>query len=528
MTTHSDDHDFDQFRGKLDHPVAPSQAFTTSLKARVTHAPEREVPESVQSPLTFPVDTVSIPTGAEPIVEESWRAPRWMRAFEAAVASLLILSMITASVALRQPTALWDLAFQPAPQKQSLEINFGGDPGRTWNLGDVEPETGGYRIDPNIPVGDMQFGQVGYSRLLVDDSFLFSAGPDQSAGNLVRYDLARSETVWTSSAIAEGPLASDGERIFTFQTRSETPTESVTLIAIDFETGDVVWEGPELVSMPDSFSSLVLSNSTVFATDYLGNVLALNSDDGSLIWQYPDAFATPPPATEVPIGGEVSALTPEIVANDESVFVGLPGKSVLKLDRETGANQGSIDLLGDYGKDVVFSTIQVREDRLVVAAVHDEQKRDQNDIFGDFPANILIFNAGSLELQTRTDLQNYGGNIVLTDDAAFVPTSMEPDGMAHVYRLDFATGELGEPLLGIQSPRGMLLSASGSVLMVTGYPSYIGFFDLDSGDLINAFELETPILETPFNQQVQMWKSNPIVITALGGIYVVMDDPPGP
>lgn len=525
MTSHNDDHDFKQFTGRFNQPVAPSPTFTANLQSRLDIA---AAPSTSSQPLAIPVQVVPpvnvVETPDRSKDGEPWHAPRWMRTLEAAVAMLLVLSLAGASVYFRQPGAIYDLAFQPAQETQSRAVNVGGDPGRTWNLGDVEPETGGYRIDPNIPVADMQFGQVGYSRLLIDDSFVFSAGPDISEGNLVRYDLERSEQVWTSSAIAAGPLAGDGELIFAFQPTASAATDSATLIAIDFDTGDVVWEGPELVSKPNSSSSLVLSNGTVFATDYVGNVVAVNGDDGSLVWQFPETL-TVPPATEDSDADGVPYLAAEIVANDDSIFVGLPSKTVLKLDRETGADLGSIDLLDNYGEDIVFTTIQVRAHRLVVAAVHAEQKDDQGEIFGYFPTNVLVFDAESLHLQTRTDLRNYGGNIVLTHDAAFVPISMEPDGMSNVYRLDFATGELGEPLLGIQSTRGMLLSVSGNVLMVTGYPSSIEFFDLDSGDLINGFELDIPILETPFNQQVHMWKSNPIVITGLGEVYVIEDEP---
>jgi outer membrane protein assembly factor BamB len=443
-------------------------------------------------------------------------------AVEAAVAVLVVISLVAASVHFRQPEALFELGFQPSP-----EINLGGDPGRTWNLGDVEPQTGGYRIDPSIPLADTQFGPLGYYRLLIDDSLVF-AGLDSSGGNLVRYDLEQSEKVWTSSAIVAGQLASEGDHIFAFQSDTLPATDSATLIAIDFETGDVVWEGPELAREPNSWSSLVLSNGAVFATDYLGNVVAVNSDDGSLIWQFPETFAEPP-AKEDSTAGELSSSTPEIVANDESVFIGLPAKAVLKLDRETGADLGSIDLLDKYGEDIAYSTVQVRAQRLVVTAVHAERMSDRDDMFGYFPTNVLVFDAESLHLQTRTDLRDYRSNVVLTEDAAFVATAMRPDGIANLYRLDFATGELGEPLPGAHTTRGMFLSVSGDVLMVTGYPTYIGFFDLDSGDPINGFELDSPILETPFEQPAQMWNSNPIVITTLGDIYVIEDEVlPGP
>ncbi len=534
MNSHADDHDFQQFIGRFDQAIALSPIFAASLRNRLMDVPLSIVTkaQAVAPPDVMP----SLHRGDNAVIVANapWAAPRWLGAVEAAVAVLVVISLVAASVHFRQPEALFELGFQPSPQ-----VNLGGDPGRTWNLGDVEPQTGGYRIDPDIPLADMQFGPVGYHRLLIDDSVVFAGSASSggnlvrylfegSGGNLVRYDLEQSETVWTSSAIVAGQLASDGDHIFSFQSDTSSTTESATLIAIDFETGDVVWEGPELDREPNSWSSLVLSNDVVFATDYLGNVVAVNSDDGSLIWRFPETFAEHP-AGEDATAGERTSSTPEIVANDESVFVGLPGQAVLKLDRETGADLGSIDLLDKYGEDIAYSTVQVRAQRLVVTAVHAEQKSDRDNMFGYFPTNVLVFDAETLRLQTRTDLRDYRSNIVLTDDAAFVATAMRPDGFANLYRLDFATGELGEPLPGAQTTRGMFLSVSGDVLMVTGYPTYIGFFDLDSGDPINGFELDSPILETPFEQPAQMWNSNPIVITTLGDIYVIEDEVlPGP
>ncbi len=522
MTNHVDDHDFRQVGGRFNQPVTPSPTFAADLRQRLSLAPE---------PTPVPVQPVAIqpaqPSPAARTMDDApWRPARWMRTLEAAVAVLLVVSLAGASLYFRQPAAVYDLAFQPA-DKAAAEFNFGGDSGRTWDLGDVEPETGRYRMDPSIPLVEMQFADVGYSRLLIDDSLVFSASSDSGDGNLMRYDLDQSERVWRSSfAIADSQLASDGSRIFAFRSDIWEATGTARLVAIDFETGEVAWEGPKLTNDPYSSSALVISNGTLFAIDHLGNVVAVNSDDGSVIWQYPETLITASNAapTEVPIGGEITSFTPEIVANEEAVFAGLPDRTVLKLDRESGAELGSIGLADSFGEDISYTTIQVRADRLVVAAVHAEQEPGPGDTFGTFPTNILVYDAASLELKAETALRNYGSNIVLTEEAAFFSTLMEPGSMSNVYRLDLATGELGEPLAGIQSPRGMFLSASGNTLMVTAYPSSIAFFDLDSGDLINSFDLEAPFLETPFGQPVQMCNSNPIVITGLGEVFVVTDE----
>lgn len=77
----------------------------------------------------------------------------------------------------------------------------------------------------------------------------------------------------------------------------------------------------------------------------------------------------------------------------------------------------------------------------------------------------------------------------------------------------------------------MTLSASGNVRMATGDPSTIAFFDIDThidtGALLDSVELGIKNVETLFEQPVEMWDDNPIVITGLGEVYVIEDDTSG-
>ncbi len=60
--------------------------------------------------------------------------------------------------------------------------------------------------------------------------------------------------------------------------------------------------------------------------------------------------------------------------------------------------------------------------------------------------------------------------------------------------------------------------------MATGDPSTVAFFDLDTGELFDTVELGITNMEMPFGQPVQMWGTNPIVITGLGEVYVIEDE----
>lgn len=110
-------------------------------------------------------------------------------------------------------------------------------------------------------------------------------------------------------------------------------------------------------------------------------------------------------------------------------------------------------------------------------------------------------------------------------DATFLPTAASVEDDASLHRVDLATGELSDPIEGVSARWDITLSASGNVMIATADPSTIAFLDVDTGELIDSVELGITNLETPFGQPVQMWGDNPIVITALGEVFVIVDDP---
>jgi len=525
MNTRNDDHDFKQFTGRLDEPVALSPSFAASLRSRVLDAtgssPDANpILMAMPSPKLLPV--IEAAARNRP-TDDVWKAPRWMRTIEAAVAALVVMSLLAVSAYFRQPEALFDVAFQPTPEAAQNEIDVGGDPGRTWVVGNVVPEMGGVRIDPTIQEFNSGLGTPDSEGVIVDDSYVY-AWAEVTSDALVRYDLNTHTRLWSTPLFMAGKLASDGELIFGMQSDRNSGTDWTTLTAVDLESGQIAWEGPELATRSISSSSLVVSGDRIFATDYLGNTVAVDKRDGSQLWQFPESFAAPP-ADEDSIGGPSFYAAPQLAANDEAVFLSRPSKAVLKLDRASGAELGSINLVDEYGADIFHSVIQVRESHLVVTALHAERVSGENDIRGYTPTTVLIFDASSLELQSRTELMDFRGNAVITADAIYLPANSEEDGEARLHRLDPETGELSDPIDGVAATWDMMLSASGNVLMATGDPSTIAFFDLGTGDLIGQVELGITNVETPFSGPIQLWGSNPIVITALGEVYVITDDP---
>ncbi len=525
MTNAHEDHDFRQFAGRFDQPVAPSPSFAAELRRRLDKTPN---PTAYATTIEHAAASLAaVPTGHSvgTTDELPWRAPRWMRAIEAAVAVLLVVSLAGASLYFRQPAAVYDLAFQPTTEPGPTEFNYGGNAGRTWVLGDVEPEMGGFRQDPDIDLGDGQFGGPNPSSILIDNSYFFTvSGLEED--QLIRYELDSHERAWTIPIYVTGSLASDGERIFAMRSDRMITTDSATLVAIDVETGEVAWEGPELANHFHTSSSMVLTGDTIFVTDYLGNVIAVNRDDGTLLWQYPETLAAPSVDEEfISIAGPQFYSNAQIAAHDTAIFLSRPSKAILSLDKETGEELGSINLVDDFGADIIASFIQIRDQQLVITALQAPRSEDLEAIRDFMPSSILLFDATTLELRFRTDTFDFRGSPLITPQSIYVPSAASVEDNATLHRLDPATGEFGEPIEGVSDRWDINLSASGNVLMATGDPSTIAFIDLETGALLESVELGITNVETPFGQPVQMWGANPIVITGLGEVYVVEDDP---
>ncbi len=523
MSNRDNEQDFTQLTGRFDQAAAPSPSFAAALRSLIPEAPgSRSVPYQIMpiAPASHSPGNDSI-AYREPVID-AWKAPRWMRTMETAVATVIVLSLLAVSVYFQQPEALFEFASQSTPEAAQQENDAGGDPGRTWVLGDVVPEMGPVRVDPTIQEFNDGRASPDSERLLVDDSYVYAWAADASDA-LVRYDLNTHARLWTAPLFMPGDLATDGAFVFGMQSSRKVTDDWATLTAVDLESGEIAWEGPELASRGISSSSLVVSDNSIFATDYLGNTVAVDKSDGSQIWQFPESF-TAPAADEDSIGGPAIYAAPQLAANEEAVFASRPSKAILKLDRASGAELGSINLVDEYGADIFHSVIQVRDNRLVVSAVHARRVSGENDIRGYTPTTVLIFDASSLELQSRTELQDYRGNAVLTEDAIYLATTSEEDGEARLHRLDPETGVLSDPIDGVSATWDISLSASGNVLMATGDPSTIVFFDLDTGKLIGQVELGITNVEIPFETPIQLWGNNPIVITGLGEVYVVTND----
>lgn len=165
--------------------------------------------------------------------------------------------------------------------------------------------------------GEMIWKQSGYFRsFCLGDSLLFAA----LEGHVRAYDLATGETIWDNQEAAEShwnthllyensslyvegrnlrvlnPITGEMSREFEAQTVPgqtgiynsilyTTDYDNNMLIAIDGQTGAMRWSRTYWPAR-DDFNAFALVDGVLYIPDREGNVLAVDSDDGTLLWQY--------------------------------------------------------------------------------------------------------------------------------------------------------------------------------------------------------------------------------------------------
>ncbi|MFB9812147.1 outer membrane protein assembly factor BamB family protein [Haloarcula sebkhae] len=141
-------------------------------------------------------------------------------------------------------------------------------------------------------------------------------GPDRTSA----FDTTDGTRRWSSPGRLLGdPPAHYGDSLYV---REETDSGEPTLAAIDESTGDSSWQYREGKATEDGFNvtGAVERDGTVYATEFGGRLVALQSADGTEQWRYPTADDT---------------RGPPVVAND-TVCVPVGKTTVHAVDRIAG------------------------------------------------------------------------------------------------------------------------------------------------------------------------------------------------
>lgn len=211
--------------------------------------------------------------------------------------------------------------------------------------------------------GETVWEQGGYFRsFCLGDGLLFAA----LEGHVRAYDLATGEQIWDNQQAAEShwnarllyenaslyvegrnlrvlnPITGEMSREFEAQTapgqtsiyRSilyTTDYDHNMLIAIDGQTGDVRWSRTYRPAR-DDFNAFTLVDGVLYIPDREGNVLAVDSDDGTLLWQYQDS-------------PRVQVLSNVVVFGD-TVYAVFSDNTLRGIDARTGQEIGRLQAAG--------------------------------------------------------------------------------------------------------------------------------------------------------------------------------------
>lgn len=515
----SDDRDFQQFAGVFDRPIAPAPTFAESLRRQVAQSP---APARADRQ---PANARLVATGAAVTTFVDRRPRRIGFSILEIAAALLLVSALALSAylinAVGRPidpadgddtSRLAHGAASPVDDGSAADVNWGGDPGRSWYFGDAE-------IDASVPPLDVELGASGLGvvgrGLIVGDSW-YGWTLRNHAYQFRRVDLQTNQPVWTRDYRTWGTwgtLASDGQRIFTSFIEEEEGAFTRVPVAIDMRTGDIVWQGPPFAprSPPDEPVSneqyryvpvtpegpLVLGE-TVFIADGTGTTMALNARTGEEIWRYQPA-TSPDQASIVPDGGL-------IVGDQQAMFVTLPDESIAKLDPASGRAIQVLDIPAEFGSGQVQQLdMQLSGDSLVVSYRAWSRSAEST--------HALVFDARDLSL--HHDVEEVFGPGVLSGSSLFIFGNID-GGAWQVYELNIVTGDLSEGFGGGRFLGFVQLSASGDTLIALTSTGSVFYFSMETHELVESYRIERSAQFTPVGGPAHVVDGQPIVVWLSG------------
>jgi outer membrane protein assembly factor BamB len=474
---------------------------------------------------TLQSPAVSVPT---------MRRHRPMRALWSAFAWSLTAALIGASIygaapffrdnGTGDPTTT---AFQPdraTPEATASAgaVNYGGDPGRSWNLGDANALTG---MPSLSSIGESV--QIVSQPLVVGDTIIVTifdpSLTDDSAFQTIRHNLATGERMWTSPVPMSGPFATDDELVYGVMSSEGDDGPALGPAAIDLDTGEndmaiQLWAGHEPGVAPP-----IIYEDVVYFTNGTGGVAAVRKGERDLLW----AIAPQPvQSSSATTSSTFPELNPrgDLVVTGEGVFVESPSMTITRLDRFTGEELGSFNVTDVLRLGVSDVSLQTVGNKLVIGA----WIRTGPDEASATPMSILIYGMDSMEFFVRVDVPVVRSNLVVTPEWIYVMGQLEANGPIRLHKINPVTGELSNAVSDFAAPESasLGLSLGGDTLMAIGPTSAYAFIDVESEAVIlsGQVDLESDDSLTVF--PIQLWGQTPVAVSSEGAIVTFGDRQP--
>lgn len=550
MTTprsHHEDSDFRQLTGAFDRPIAPSPRFAEELKARLA---KETVAQKANIVPARPVSQRTARAGSAPLVTRR----KWL---DVAIAAALIVALLGGSFwyaanrigddAPSQPQvtrfAAEPLDSTPTSPRDGVSM-LPGDPGNT----NAYPET----IDFSRTYTAESFGDVdmgAQEMLVVGDDLVFVGGALTDPTNLsianptlMSRDIASGDHNWSyqkpGTHLWPQQLATDGEHVYAVSFNPIVPTDTDTqvmgvpvtyhLVALDSETGEVLWETEQLHEIAGVEPSERYSTGAPVAVDNVVLVpygpeilIALDSQSGEPVWilapeegesLYPD---------DAYLGGA------PVVANGTTAFRGLPDGSVEEVDIETGMVRSMIP--GPQDQEIItHMTLHLQGDYLAIVR---DVAPDGDNIRSTIDVHNVATGVSGWSMGTSSSL----GNIVVSPDTLIaneftyrepswieqvLPFIDSPMPQTHVLAFDLATGDGVEMFDLAEFDFPPTVSAAGNAICIA--TETVRCVDRDGNEMVvEGYEVESYIPQNP----PVYWNGQIIIGNGMGPLTIAK---PGP
>lgn len=414
----------------------------------------------------------------------------------------------------------------PEPAGETGDVNYGGDAGRTWHFGDVEPTTGEATILGNL--GPASLSVVSQSLVVGDTIIATIIDPsitDGSAYQTIRYDLTTGERLWTAPYPMFGPFATDGEFLYGLLTFPEENEEVYLPGAVWLDSGQIQMWFENGNEVQGSGAGPLAVDGMGFYADAYGDVSVMKDGDpdGPIFAPYPTGYLGQHP--ERP-GFGVNVPETDLVISDDWLFVVRPSRTIVKYDRHTGEELDSFNLVDAMRGEVSRVTLQAVQGRLVVTAGYADTPADA----AEQPASILFFETATLNLVARGDLPDLRSNLVVTPDWIYLAGRLEGDVAVRIYRMNPVGATFGAPFSEFAAPESAWfgLSLSRSKLMVVGPPNAIAQIDIERKAVIQSGRVDLADDDSLTVFPMQMWDETPVAVSTGGDIVVIGESPEGP
>jgi len=513
-------HVIDQIgRTALTDTPAPDEAFVKRLRETLM-----DVPMTLQANPS----ALSNRDGSKPV--SFWRIIKgsWLSTVSTAAAILLVCVLILGTFVSGDQPHVLNLAGVAPKKPTDNAIMWGGDAGRTWNLSESNPRYGD--VPQQIASST---GLTVMSALIVGDDLLMAGGDTSSTQGemlLLSLDLRTGQENWKIPTKTWGSMASDGEHLFVFTLDPKRVTRlKPRLTAYSLSSGQELWVGDELAQLNDASFGYgpILLGGTLYASDATGNTIAVDPANGKQRWQFPQELF---PAASPDTRGE-DLPSSSMIGIGDAIYVVTTSKTLVKLDRQSGEQLSSTNLMDLFGSDIRTVTLQASGTELLLELQRSSTAGSDDGKTPSTPrTTIARLSSSDLSLEWQSGRGSIPGNVISLPNAFILNNTIESSGGYLISVYDPTKQFGGVHLSAVPNDSPSLMGIAGSTLIAYDNENTVTF-TAQATDLsdstpdtmsLSTGEQSSVTLPGPVKPAVippLLWGEIPVIVTSDGAVW---------